>query len=77
MSNPADRVIAEIRKNGRGETIRVSVGEFNGHRLASVRIWVMNAASQMVPTKSGVTFKVDLLPDLIAALEGAWSEAVQ
>lgn len=69
-----EHVIAEIPKNDR-EVVRVTLGEFNGHHLAHVRVWTMGRAGKLVPTRSGLAIKTHLLPDLIAALEAAWSEA--
>jgi len=67
-----DQTIATIEKNAR-EVIRVSRGQFNGHDLVSVRIWVPGGGKDGadIPTKSGLAFRVALLDDLIAALQRA------
>lgn len=69
-----DRVVADIAKNSR-EVVRITVGEFNGHKLAHVRVWTMGTDAKLVPTRSGLAIKVALLPELIGALEAAWTEA--
>jgi hypothetical protein len=65
-----ERIIAEFPKNGR-ETVRVAVGIFNGHRLCNVRSWVPSHDGQLIPTKSGIALRVDVLPRLVEALQEA------
>ena len=60
------------------QEIRVGLGEFKGHHLLSFRIFTdpyEDHAQGRVPTKKGVTCRVDLLPDLIAALGEAQAVA--
>lgn len=66
----ADELIASIRKNGRGDSIRIERGTFKGHDFISLRLW-FEEGGQMHPTKKGISFKPDLLPDVIAALQKA------
>ena len=66
-----DQLIAIIQKNTR-EEIRVGMGEFKGHPLVSIRVWV---TAEDLPTKKGLAFSPTLLPDVIAALEAAQKEA--
>ena len=66
-----DQLIATIKKNTR-EEIRIGLGEFKGHLLVSIRVWMI---AEDLPTKKGVAFNPDLLPDIIAALETAQEEA--
>lgn len=70
------RCIASIPKNSR-ETIHVHLGPYNGHELAHVRVWVIGNDGKPIPTRAGLAFKVALLPDIIAALERAWTEAAR
>lgn len=70
----ADRCIAAIAKNSR-ETIRIDLGHFNGHELVHVRVWFIGSDGKPVPSRAGVAFKPELLPEVIAALESAWTEA--
>ncbi|WP_454917296.1 transcriptional coactivator p15/PC4 family protein [Xanthobacter sediminis] len=66
----ADRHIATIRKNAR-EEIRVSLGEYNGHQLFSARVWFEADDGSMRPSKAGLAFRVDRLPDFAEAVQAA------
>ncbi len=60
------------------QEIRVGLGEFKGHHLLSFRIFTdpyEDHAQGRVPTKKGVTLALTKLPELIAALQQAESEA--
>ena len=72
MSERSDIIIGEFAKNSR-ETLRVAVGEFKGHELIHIRDWVPKGddGSDLIPTKSGVTLRRVLLPQLIALLQKA------
>lgn len=63
---PPER-IATVQKNRR-EELRFTLDEFKGHRFVTMRIYAPTRDGAMVPTKSGVTFKPMLLPDILAAL---------
>ncbi len=67
------KLIATIPKNAR-ERVQVELTEFNGHNLLAIRVFADNGA-KWVPTKKGVTVRVDMLPALIAALTEAETEA--
>jgi hypothetical protein len=73
MSN-GDKIVAEIKKNSR-ETIRVTVGEFNGYQLAGVRVWFRADDGTSRPGKAGLSFKLELLPDVVGALVLAVEQA--
>lgn len=71
MSEP----IAVIEKN-RAEELRICLDKFKGHDLVSVRVWCdAYSGTAKVATKKGVALAVDRLPELIAALQQAESEA--
>jgi hypothetical protein len=66
MSEP----IAIIPKNSL-EEIRISWGEYKGHRYLDIRVFAeVERKADKVPTKKGVTLRPDLIPELIKALEG-------
>lgn len=69
-----EAVVATIPKNKR-EEIRVSVGHFEGRPIANVRVWFRDAAGEMKPGKSGLAFRVDLLPELSGAMLKALDRA--
>jgi hypothetical protein len=69
-------VIATIAKNS-NETVRIPLDEWRGCPLIDVRIVVPlnRETGVLVPTKKGVSLKVERLPELIAALNDALVEA--
>lgn len=60
-------VVAEIPKNAR-EVLRVTSREFNGYDLIDVRTWYYATHDELRPTNKGVTFRKELLPDVLEAL---------
>jgi Transcriptional Coactivator p15 (PC4) len=71
-----ERLICEIPKNSR-EAIRVTLGEYNGRAIASVRVWFQAEGGSWRPGKAGIAFRVALLPRLAEALGRVVSEARQ
>ena len=65
---------AELRKNA-AERLRVSVHEFNGHDMLSVRVYVGQDVDQAKPTQKGITVNVVTLPKLISLLQEAEAKA--
>ncbi|MFQ5551540.1 MAG: transcriptional coactivator p15/PC4 family protein, partial [Gemmatimonadales bacterium] len=63
-------------KNPR-EDIRVVFSKFKGHDLLGVRVWYRDANEELRPSKSGVTVRVDLLPDLLNLIEQAKKIAIE
>lgn len=53
-----NNVLADIEK-GRGEVIRVEVGEFKGKKLLHIRTWYTNEAGELAPTKKGVAMSYE------------------
>ena len=76
MARPAqyEFVIGELRKNA-AERLRVSVHEFNGHDMLSVRVYVGQDVGQAKPTQKGITVNVVTLPKLISLLQEAEAKA--
>jgi Transcriptional Coactivator p15 (PC4) len=69
-----DRLIATIKKNSR-EEIRVSRSDFNGHDLVNLRVWFKAEDGSKRPGKSGIAFRISLLPEVAAALSQASTPA--
>lgn len=68
-------VIAEIVKNSR-EVLKVTLSRYQGHALADVRVFVpVDGMDCLTPTKKGVSVRVGLLDEIIAALTKAKDEA--
>lgn len=53
-----NKVLADIEK-GRGEVIRIEVGEFKGKKLLHIRTWYTNDAGELAPTKKGVAMSYE------------------
>lgn len=68
-----DRVVAEIPKNKR-ETLRVSLSNYNGQDLISIRVWFEADDGHMRPSSKGLSCRVKMLPDIIEALAKAAQE---
>jgi hypothetical protein len=71
MSDP--RVIGEMPKNSR-EVLRVSLGRFKDHNTFDARVWA-NREGEPIPTKSGITARIELLPALVKLLTAAEAQA--
>jgi hypothetical protein len=69
-----ERLIASIEKNTR-EVLRVTLDDFKGHRLVSLRVWFKTPEGDLRPGKDGVAIRIDKLDALISALVGAHGEA--
>jgi hypothetical protein len=70
-----DTIIARLPKNGR-EELRISLTEFHDKPLVAARVYFRpESGGEMRPGKSGLNLRVSMLPDLIAALQQAESEA--
>lgn len=72
MNGP--RIIAEIPKNAR-ESIRVSLGEFQGRAVLDCRIWYRPGEGEMRPGSKGLTVAIRHLPQMADALTKAVLEA--
>jgi hypothetical protein len=53
-----NKVLVDIEK-GRGEVIRVEIGEFKGKKLLHIRTWYTNEAGELAPTKKGVALSYE------------------
>jgi hypothetical protein len=68
-----DKSLAIIPKNRR-EEIRVGLDEYNGYDLFSARVW-FSSDDGVHPGKSGIAFKLSLLPEFARAVEATVAEA--
>ena len=55
-------------KNSR-ESVRASLTTFQGHPLADIRIYVEGSEGEEIPTKKGISVKVEQLPQLLEAVQ--------
>jgi hypothetical protein len=69
MSGAGDVLVGQVVKNSR-EVIRVTVGNYKGHHLVHARVWVAaKGDGEMIPTRSGLSVRVAVLPDLLNLLK--------
>ena len=62
-------VATVIEKNKR-EQIRIEVNEFRGQDLVDIRVYYQDQDSgEWKPSKKGIAFRVELLPEVIEALQ--------
>jgi hypothetical protein len=69
-----DRIIATITKNAR-EQVRITLGQFNGRDILNLRVWFQSDGGEWRPSNKGIACKVELLPQLAAALTEAERQA--
>jgi hypothetical protein len=62
-------VATVIEKNKR-EQIRIEATEFKGQDLVDIRVYYQDQADgEWKPSKKGIAFKTELLPEIIKALQ--------
>lgn len=64
----------EIKKNALA-IIRIQRTKYKGHDLIDIRVYVEDRNGEKIPTKKGITFKVELLDEIIEALKEIKGEA--
>ena len=69
-----DKVLATIPK-GKNDEIRVGLQSFKGTEMFFARVFYQGDDDEFRPGKNGLTLRVELLPELIAALQEAEQEA--
>lgn len=62
-----NKILIDIEK-GRGEIIRVEVGEFKGRKLLHLRTWYTNDAGELAPTKKGIALSYEQFQKLKSIL---------
>ena len=67
------KVIKDIEKNAR-EKIRISLTEFKGYDLVDLRVYYEDEEGNPKPTKKGISFKTDIISQVIEALSQAEEE---
>jgi hypothetical protein len=59
----SDRVVHTWPKNAH-EDVHATLGTYQGHQLASIRVYVVDENEQLRPTKKGISVRVEDLPKL-------------
>lgn len=72
---PSDAHTSIIKKNGR-EEIHLGLDEYKGQNLFNCRVWFQAEDGAKRPGKSGIAFKVELLPQFFEAVGTALGEAL-
>ncbi|HRP69309.1 MAG TPA: transcriptional coactivator p15/PC4 family protein [Turneriella sp.] len=65
-----NNVLIDIEK-GKGEVIRVEVGEFKGKKLLHIRTWYTNEAGELAPSKKGVALSLEQFEKFKSVLTAA------
>jgi len=69
-----DKDIKNIQKN-KTEQIRITLNEFKGYQLANLRVYFKTEDDEEYkPTKKGISFQANLLPEIIEGLTQAEKE---
>jgi hypothetical protein len=64
-----DKTVATLQKN-KFQQIHIGIREFKGNDLVDIRVWTqVQGGDKMVATAKGVSFNVQLLPELRKSLE--------
>jgi len=71
-----ETIVGSFPKNNR-EEVRVTLSKFKGYDLVGVRQWFRNENDEPRPSKSGITIRVDLLPELLDLIQQAQDKAVE
>jgi len=70
-------VIESLSKNAR-ERVRIALDTYQCVELIDMRVTVdLNSSGIQTPTKKGLSLRVEMLPELIKALEAANVKAVE
>jgi hypothetical protein len=60
----------------RNECIRLTLSRFKGKAICDLRVYFTTEAGLMRPTKKGITFRIEKLPEIRKALEKAEARAI-
>ena len=63
----------EIRKN-KTEVIRISLKEYQGHKLIDLRVWYEDENGEYKPTKKGISFNRNLAVNVSNAIREVLGE---
>ncbi|MFC2142058.1 transcriptional coactivator p15/PC4 family protein [Acidobacteriota bacterium] len=67
------KTIHEFMKNA-NEKVRIEHCRFNEKDLLNVRVFYQSDKNEWLPTKKGITFRLDQLPDLKEGIDKASKE---
>ena len=61
-------LIDEFEKNS-AETVRTFIREYQGRLCVDFRAWTAGDLGEKIPTKKGLMISVEILPDLLKAVQ--------
>ena len=67
------KLIAEFGKNS-SEIVRIQLVQYKDQELLDVRVWVLRDEKNYVPTKKGISLRVNQIEDLKQAIDKAAKE---
>ena len=67
------KLIAEFNKNA-SEVVRVQLSEYDGKQLLDIRVWVENNKGDSIPTRKGISLRIDQVEALKEAIDKAAEE---
>jgi len=63
-----DQLFGSIKKN-MTEEIRIAIRNYKGREFVDIRLFFQNDQGEMIPTKKGVSFSPELIPEFKAIAE--------
>lgn len=73
QKTPKPKLIHEFNKNS-WEIIRVQFTEFKEQKLLDVRVWVLKDSGEYIPTRKGLSIKLEQVDSLKEAIDRATEE---
>lgn len=61
-------VVYRFPKNAR-EEVRATLSTFRGHRIADVRVYIADEVGDAIPTRKGLSIRIEELPALRDAVD--------
>jgi len=72
-TNTKTKIIGEFNKNS-WEVVRVQFTDFKEQKLLDVRVWVLKDSGDYIPTKKGLSLKLEQVEDLKQVIDRAVTE---
>lgn len=70
--------VIEFWERNKGEQLRLSLSEFKGKLLVDLRVWYTpRDGGECAPTQKGVSFKPEMIGEMIGALTQAQAQLAQ
>ena len=73
MKKSTPKLIHEFNKNA-SEVVKVQLTEYDSKQLLDIRVWVQNNKGAFVPTRKGISLRIDQAETLKEAIDKAAEE---